>query len=67
MSGLQGQDISGACGQLVVEHAAAANDAKSNKGLLSAAKHAVSLLADIEEVGGGHTAKPPIAAKGLVV
>lgn len=63
----KGQDISGACGQLVVEHAAAANDAKSNKGLLSAAKHAVSLLADIEEVGGGHTAKPPIAAKGLVV
>lgn len=65
----KGQDISGACGQLVVEHDAA-NAVKSERGCSSATPtdFASAPLADIEEVGSGGIFKAPVAAlKALFV
>ena len=78
----QGQDISGACGQLVVEHDAAKNAAKSADGggggggtdrggepSLQATTGSARPVADIEEVGGSSgTMRAPLAAlKALFV
>lgn len=65
----QGQDISGACGQLVVQHSTT-QAAKSDAGALArpSPSAAAAPLADIEEVGGGGMLKGPVAAlKALFV
>ncbi len=78
----QGQDISGACGQLVVEHDAAKKAAKSadsgsnvdgsgggGEPALQVTTGSAQPVADIEEVGGssGRMRTPLAALKALFV